>query len=690
VFASHLASPAEQPQRDLACADLWERSLERSRRRREVAALHRKHAPRRKGVSLAMSAALLASPMVPLASAASGGNGSAPTEEPGSSDAEGALAGDAILRQGDTGAAVAAVQRKLNVDDDGIFGPITEGAVEAFQGRSGLPVTGEVDARTWTALFRAAVSFVPRDTPAAQAIQASANAEPVAGGAAEDDTTPVETQEGDRPRVAGASAPIARAASAQPASAPASSDEESHSGEDSNEARSDRRASSRGSSGGGSSDGQSEVDGSEGGSRPAAGANRQSDTDRDRGRSDRRAHDHRAEGSDRGVAESVLTPVVTTGGDCATGKLAMPTRGVRTSGFGDGRNHAGIDIGAPMGTAVNAALCGTVTMAGVQGGYGNIVCIRHTASFSTCYAHLSSINTRAGAYVKVGQLIGRVGSTGRSTGPHLHFETRVNGRAEDPDQYLKRGKRVPGGGSEARAASSSDSQRASTSRRESGSTQSTSSSSQYASAPSQQGSGSGAEQEYAAGGGTPPNGTASQSEQQAAPAEQQPAPAEQQAQSSSEATVTAQATTPEPATTTSPEAPAEEPAQPAEEPAVEAEVATEPAVEEPAVEEPAVEAEVAVEAPAPEPQPASAAPADEAEPAAEPAVEEPVVEADAAVEAPAAEVAPEAVEAPAAEVAPEAAVEAPAAEVAPEAVEAPAVEVAPEATVEATTPVPAG
>ncbi|HEV2770958.1 MAG TPA: peptidoglycan DD-metalloendopeptidase family protein, partial [Solirubrobacteraceae bacterium] len=607
MFASHLASPAEQPERDLACADLWERSLERSRRRRDVAALHRKHAPRRKGMSLAMSAALLASPMVPMASAAGGGNGGAPTEETGSADAEGALAGDAILRKGDTGAAVAAVQRKLTVDDDGIFGPITEGAVEGFQGRTGLPVTGEVDARTWTALFRAAVNFVPESSPAAQAIQASAPAEPAAeegsatpvdtqeGDSAPVDTqgegsgAPVVTQEGDSTPVVNDSAPSVRAASAQPES-DAGGDRTAASGGERSEGDAERGDSSRGSSGAGSSDDDSERDDSqEGDSRPAAGVNGESNGDRGSAASERRPQD-RAEKPSRVTAELDLpTPVLPGGGDCATGKLATPTRGVRTSGFGDGRNHAGIDIGAPMGTAVNAALCGTVTQAGAQGAYGNIVCIRHTASFSTCYAHLSSINTRQGAYVKVGQLIGRVGSTGRSTGPHLHFETRVNGRGEDPDQYLKGGKRVPGGGSQARAASSSDSQRASSSsRQESGSTQSASSSgSQYAAAGSQQSSGTGSAQQYATGGGAPADGTsqpeqqavpadqqpaappeqqpapaeqqpAPPAEQQAAPADQQPAaPAEQQPEPSSEATVTTEVDTPEQEAAAAPAAPAE-------------------------------------------------------------------------------------------------------------------------------------
>ena len=613
MFASHLASPADQLERDLACAELWGRSLERSRRRREVAALHRKHAPRRKGVSLAMSAALLASPMVPMASAAGGGTGSTPTEEPGSADAEGVLAGDAILRQGDTGAAVAAAQRKLAVDDDGIFGPITEGAVADFQGRTGLPVTGQIDARTWTELFRAAVTFAPEGSPAAQAVQSSTSAKPAAEPASVAAPASVAEPADDE----GDSAPTARAASNDeaPAASGQSSDSSSRrtapsGGDDSSErdARSQRESGDR--------EGRSQrepeeregrsqrdLDQREGGARPEAGVNRESDVE-------------------RGVdASDVLKPVVARGGDCATGKLATPTQGVRTSGFGDGRNHAGIDIGAPMGTAVRAALCGTVTQAGVQGAYGNIVCIRHTASFSTCYAHLSSINTRAGAYVQIGQLIGRVGSTGRSTGPHLHFETRVNGRGEDPDQYMKGGKRVPGGGSQARAASSSDAQRSSSrsstrASEGSGSTQPSSSSTQYASSDGDDGAASSGTSSQPEQQPAPAEQQAAPAEQQAAPAEQQAAPAEQQQEYSSETTITTQASEPQPAPAA--DAPVEDQAE-----------AAAPVQETPApVEEPA--AEPVVEATEPVAEPVVEAPAVEAAPEAAPAVETPAPAAGAA------------------------------------------------------------
>ncbi len=131
-------------------------------------------------------------------------------------------------------------------------------------------------------------------------------------------------------------------------------------------------------------------------------------------------------------------------GACAT-TLTAPLRGTKTSGFGDGRNHAGIDIAAPVGTAVNAVACGTVNVAASRDdGYGTIVCIRHSTAFVTCYAHLSSMAVSKGALVGQGQVIGSVGMTGRTSGAHLHFETRVEGTARDPEPYLAGARTVPG------------------------------------------------------------------------------------------------------------------------------------------------------------------------------------------------------------------------------------------------------
>lgn len=131
-------------------------------------------------------------------------------------------------------------------------------------------------------------------------------------------------------------------------------------------------------------------------------------------------------------------------GVCAT-TLTSPIRGTKTSGFGDGRNHGGIDIAAPVGTAVKAAACGTVNVAAPQdNGYGTMVCIRHSTAFVTCYAHLSSMAVSKGMVVGRGQPIGSVGMTGRTSGAHLHFETRVGGTARDPEPYLAGARTIPG------------------------------------------------------------------------------------------------------------------------------------------------------------------------------------------------------------------------------------------------------
>src|SRR4029078_1167132 len=97
-----------------------------------------------------------------------------------------------------------------------------------------------------------------------------------------------------------------------------------------------------------------------------------------------------------------------------------------------------------------AAQCGTVSQAGTESGYGNIVCIQHAGGVSTCYAHLSAIGVSKGPYVHVGDVIGKVGCTGNCTGPHLHFEVRQNGTATDPAPYLA-GTQTIAGGTEANA-----------------------------------------------------------------------------------------------------------------------------------------------------------------------------------------------------------------------------------------------
>jgi murein DD-endopeptidase MepM/ murein hydrolase activator NlpD len=118
--------------------------------------------------------------------------------------------------------------------------------------------------------------------------------------------------------------------------------------------------------------------------------------------------------------------------------LIWPCDGVVVSGFGMrwGRMHEGIDIGCGYGSSNRAAAAGTVIYAGWMGGYGNLVVVDHGNGLSTAYAHASSILVGVGQSVSQGQTVSLVGSTGNSSGPHLHFEVRVNGTAVDPLGYL--------------------------------------------------------------------------------------------------------------------------------------------------------------------------------------------------------------------------------------------------------------
>lgn len=101
--------------------------------------------------------------------------------------------------------------------------------------------------------------------------------------------------------------------------------------------------------------------------------------------------------------------------------------------------HAGIDFGAPTGTPIYAYQAGLVEFAGWKSGYGKAVIINHGAGFSTLYGHASKLSVRKGERVAPGHIIGSIGSTGMSTGPHLHFEVRVNNKPVNPHPYLQRG-----------------------------------------------------------------------------------------------------------------------------------------------------------------------------------------------------------------------------------------------------------
>lgn len=118
--------------------------------------------------------------------------------------------------------------------------------------------------------------------------------------------------------------------------------------------------------------------------------------------------------------------------------LIKPISGTITSRYGGrwGSVHTGLDIATSSGTSIKAAAGGTVSYAGWKGSYGNLVVISHGNGIQTYYAHCSSLLVSAGQSVSQGQVIARVGSTGNSTGPHLHFEIRKNGTTLNPQNYV--------------------------------------------------------------------------------------------------------------------------------------------------------------------------------------------------------------------------------------------------------------
>lgn len=127
-----------------------------------------------------------------------------------------------------------------------------------------------------------------------------------------------------------------------------------------------------------------------------------------------------------------------------TGEVDMSSPfGMRLDPFnGRAAVHTGIDLRGDIGEPAHATAAGKVTIAGREGGYGNMVEINHGNGLSTRYGHLSKILVKVGQTVHTGETIGLIGSTGRSTGPHLHYETRINGEAVDPQKFLRAGVRL--------------------------------------------------------------------------------------------------------------------------------------------------------------------------------------------------------------------------------------------------------
>jgi len=378
--------------RDLSDAELWARSLRRSVHRREITEAARKHAVRRKGAAVAVTASMAAGPVAaPFTAVASvGGSRSVSgSTDTGSSSARAALSlpSGALVKFGDTGKAVAAVQNQVGVDDDGIFGPVTRGGVERFQARAGLPVTGTVDAKTWAVMFKSQVSYVGKDGKTSVTVKHQ-------GGGAEAPSSAV-----DAP--ATTTKPVVKV------------------------------------------------------KKKKAAAKKQGTATTPRTTAPATSTDPEKNRAAITNPQAISAPVAQ-GAGCGSGQIATPVAGTATGSFGENRGshaHAGKDISARTGTAVRAAQCGTVTKAGWDnGGYGNLVCIEHEGGISTCYAHLSSVDTKVGQYVHVGDVVGKVGSTGRSTGPHLHFEVRENGKTVNPDTYLSGAKQIAGAAAKATSA----------------------------------------------------------------------------------------------------------------------------------------------------------------------------------------------------------------------------------------------
>src|SRR5215207_1188186 len=364
--------------RDLSSAELWDRSLARSRQRRALAPKVRREHRRRKRLSAAVAAATMAGPGTPMAMA--GVSGDIQADVAAATPSKRAIEvreGGLPLMLGSQGPLVAEVQRALALPADGIFGAQTDTAVRQYQSGAGLRVDGIVGPATWSSLVEKAVggSNVPQ---------------------------PVKDRLEHELRDAGQELD---AAEQDPSDGLFGGPDDASSGEES---------SPTGETGSTGDTGQTD----------AAPPTEQPDTPA------------------TGGGDQTSTPV---SGSCGSSTIAAPVSGTVTSEFGPrwGRNHDGVDIAAPTGTAVRAAACGSVSVAGTQDGYGNIVCITHTSQFSTCYAHLSRFGVTSGARVQQGQVIGYVGCTGSCTGPHLHFETRVNGQAQDPRTYLSGGS-IPG------------------------------------------------------------------------------------------------------------------------------------------------------------------------------------------------------------------------------------------------------
>jgi murein DD-endopeptidase MepM/ murein hydrolase activator NlpD len=411
--------------RDLSAPELWQRSLERSRRRRVIAPRLRRQAARRRQASTAMAAAMLAGPAASVASAQGGGSGSGGASIAAESPANRAIAGqasyDGLLQLGDTGPAVAKVQRALGHRPTGDFDQRTDQAVRVYQGNEGLHVDGIVGPITWGALFGGSGGV----GPAAHAGGSDQATSPAAGGAQPGTEFAVRSVDQEEARQVGLS-DVATDAKSENGGMVAIDLRLPEGESGTGVASSSRESSADANHSHGSNNGnQSSPSGPGAGTSP--GSNNGSSGQ-----------------PDNGSATPPDTGSGATSGSCGSRKIIHPLggKGINTSGWRTSSRprHAGIDIAAPTGTPIRAAACGVISYLGWASGYGNYVCVKHTSSFTTCYAHLSRFsNKRVGDMVNQGRIIGYVGSTGRSTGPHLHFETRTAlwGRDMNPRLFLQ-------------------------------------------------------------------------------------------------------------------------------------------------------------------------------------------------------------------------------------------------------------
>jgi len=367
------------PHRDLALVDPWERSLERSLHRRAIAPAVRRSVARRRRASVALSTLMVAGPTGSLLAAAGLGIGGRGVDAAAASPASRAI---------DNGATPAAMAYQLGSRGD---------AVAEIQRQLGVPVDG---------IFGPVTQAAVTDFQASNGLDVDGVVGPVTWTA----LFGLEQAAAAAGATDGNVAVIVR----------------ERTGAD-REVRQDI--------GGGPSENLGEPEPLDLADDDGTAGGNPSGTD--------------DEPSSTGPADGPRTRPVSTpapgNGACGPLRLTSPVKGTVTSGFGPrwGRNHDGLDVAAPTGTPIRAAECGIVSFAGVQSGYGNMVCVKHSSRFETCYAHMTNYAVSQGQRVDQGEVIGYVGCTGNCTGPHLHFETRVDGSARDPRPYLG-GAGVPG------------------------------------------------------------------------------------------------------------------------------------------------------------------------------------------------------------------------------------------------------